>query len=66
MTEELNARGLIGSALYWSDGGEVACGDHTPAKGSDTWRRDRWRRMARSSATRFAAIARCEYCQRGR
>jgi len=45
-------------ALYWSQQGEVACAEHIPYKGSDTWTWDRWARM---TPRVLAEIARMDY-----
>lgn len=40
-----NGKGLDPETLYWSERGSVACGDHAPLKGSDTWLWDRWSKV---------------------
>jgi len=53
----------MSAELYWSERGEVACGRHSPARGSDTWRGERWRRMTPAEVSAAAAAGlRCEVC----
>ncbi len=30
------------TTLYWSERGRIACAEHAPVRGSDTWRWERW------------------------
>jgi hypothetical protein len=39
--------------LFSSEKGSIACKDHTPIKGSDTWRFDRWRKMTSEDIEAF-------------
>lgn len=32
--------------LFWNERGRVACAKHAPGKGTDTWKWERWRRIA--------------------
>jgi hypothetical protein len=53
--------------LLWGEDGRVCCPQHAPFPGSDTWTRDRWRRMRDHEVAAFAAqIGRpveCETCR---
>jgi hypothetical protein len=47
-----------GPVLYRGSNGRIACERHTPVRGSDTWRRERWARMSdRYRAELAAALA---------
>jgi hypothetical protein len=56
------------TGLLWSEDGRVGCAKpgHAPYKGSDTWRRERWRAMKRAGHDSFARdlgrVPRCESC----
>jgi hypothetical protein len=56
------------TGLLWSEDGQVGCAKpgHAPYKGSDTWRRERWRAMKRAEHDSFARdlgrAPRCESC----
>jgi hypothetical protein len=50
--------------LYWDQQGQVACADHCPGVGTDTWVWGRWRRMAPNALASMRA--RCETCGRAR
>jgi hypothetical protein len=41
------------AALYSSEKGSIACKDHAPIKGSDTWRFDRWKPMTADDVEAF-------------
>ena len=53
-------------ALYWAEDGSIACRDHSPYHGSDTWTWDRWRAMTdgdRAAMERESGQpASCECC----
>jgi hypothetical protein len=53
-------------ALFWSEQGEIACGEHTPYRGSDTWVWGRWRKITATEAEGFEREAgrplACETC----
>jgi hypothetical protein len=57
---------LTTPALFWSEGGEIACKDHAPYAGSDTRVSGRWRKITRAEASAFAReVGRpvaCETC----
>lgn len=54
-------------ALLWGEDGRVCCTAHAPYPGTDTWLRDRWRRMRDHESADFAEqIGRpveCETCR---
>ena len=58
---------VTGRSLFWSQQGAIACGDHIPYPGSDTWVWDRWQRMTDAERQAFQAEAgrpaRCETCR---
>lgn len=41
------------ATLYSSEKGSIACKEHTPIKGSDSWRFDRWRKMTTDDIAAF-------------
>ncbi len=60
--------GLDSSSLYWSEDGEVNCGEHAPFRGSDTWMSGRWTAVTADDVIAAAsggyAPLRCEVCGR--
>ena len=52
--------------LYWDEDGQTACEAHMPFRGSDTWRKGRWRKITLREAIDFEAeVGRppvCEVC----
>ena len=55
------------TGLFSSEKGSIACAEHTPLRGSDTWRFDRWRPMTADDVQAFERelgqkIA-CETCK---
>src|SRR5690242_14530174 len=40
-------------ALYSSEKGAIACKDHAPHKGTDSWKFDRWRKMTAEDIEAF-------------
>jgi len=61
-----NDNGQDPDALYWSEAGEICCGEHAPRRGSDTWRRDGWRRVKPDELPelRREGMCGCEECGR--
>jgi hypothetical protein len=53
--------------LYWNDRGAIACEQHAPFKGSDTWLNERWRTMHKAARdglrTALGHEAGCETCE---
>ncbi len=53
------------TGLFWGQNGELACADHAPYKGSDTWLWMRWEPLPIEAAEAVAGRghgARCETC----
>jgi len=54
------------TALYWSQRGEIACRQHAPFEGSDTWVWDDWREVTAYERFRWVYVAgrpmECECC----
>ena len=52
--------------LYWAEDGSIACLDHAPYQGSDTWAWGRWRAMTDADRAAMEAEsgqpAACECC----
>lgn len=52
--------------LYWNDNGEVACIDHAPGIGTDTWHCEGWMLIPppvlRELQTQHSIVLRCEHC----
>lgn len=52
--------------LFWDENGQIACEDHIPFRGSDTWRSGRWRPITLREAIDFEAetghAPACETC----
>ena len=53
--------------LYWDESGQVACDEHKPYRGSDTWRTGRWSVFSSRDRDDFAKMTgretRCEICR---
>ena len=56
------------TGLYWSERGEITCGEHAPYYRSDTWNWGRWTFMAVDDAEAWrdelGSLPRCETCGR--
>ena len=50
------------TGLYWSNQGEVACDEHTPAVDDPRWTLEGWNPVPVSSVTCTALIIRCQSC----
>lgn len=45
--------------LFWNNNGRIACERHAPAKGTDTWKSERWSKVPQAAyASGF--IIKCE------
>lgn len=55
-----------GSKVYFSERGEIACGEHAPYPGTDTFRWERWRIVTPAIAAEWArqggGVMKCETC----
>jgi hypothetical protein len=51
-------------ALFWSCTGRIECAIHAPARDSDTWKLERWKRMTPDEieAMHHEGIEGCEVC----
>ena len=53
--------------LFWSERGEVACAQHSPFPGSDTWIWERWSPMTEEERQEWTRLLgrppRCEICE---
>ena len=55
------------TGLFWAENGEIACADHAPYEGSDTWLWLAWKPMPDEAVEAYARrghTARCETCGR--
>lgn len=52
--------------LLWSEDGRLACEEHAPYRGSDTWRSGRWRPLKQAEFDEFERelghAPECESC----
>jgi len=53
-----------GPGLYWSERGAVACHEHCPGEGTDTWEWERWERIRAEDDP--GNDSKCETCGRDR
>lgn len=52
------------AALYWDHEGQIACEQHAPGRGTDTWRLDRWEPMGPDSVAIFTdEVGRAPECE---
>lgn len=53
------------ASLYWNEHGAVACSQHAPAKGTDTWKWERWKKIRPVEAVELLkqGMLACESCQ---
>ena len=66
-TPKTTSRTVSATGLFWGQDGEIACADHAPYKGSDTWIWMRWEPLpneAAESLKQGGDMARCETCGR--
>ncbi len=50
--------------ILWDESGRVACTEHAPYRGTDTWRTGRWRPITRAEATAFEReVGRAPACE---
>lgn len=64
-TPKSPSRTVSATGLFWGQNGEIACANHAPYKGSDTWLWMRWEPLTIGSAEALAKcgpVARCETC----
>lgn len=57
----------MNATLLWDEEGQIACEEHAPFRGSDTWVRGRWRPIRTSERIDYEAeighAPACETCQ---
>ena len=59
------SRTVSATGLFWGQNGEIACANHAPYRGSDTWLWMRWEALPNGAVEAFAQRghgACCETC----